>query len=438
MYMNQNIKVVVVVLLTMALANSVRIANQQRTISDAPITIVNKWSETEIMHETASPDTDTDAAPSPAQTHQLLMHQDVATLIQNTNSSDYKWIGNHWTAPPGIPTFTPRQLKSYFQKRNVLVIGDSTSRRFYYTLFALMTADDLDNVAVKELDAADVIDANKGNKVNLCPKEQGRAISDMGGRRWSVCRDMIAFGDDDSAAAAADAVSLSANDTTSLPADTAKNDTRTSTTSSRETVKFDHTIQYCYNNIDWLWRDEINEEEESSGNGNGTGTNAAPALNSNLQIFQKDYDLVIVAMGIWELAKSDVCDRANYQNVPNTTTVSRLEWMLESMQRNNPTDLQVVFRTSGFDTRHVNTDQKMWDANAVSKEFFHDLETKPGKGGRNANVTLVDWGGVLEKRSFGEDRIVGDHPAHYGLEARLLFIQQLMHELVKADLMKAT
>jgi hypothetical protein len=106
------------------------------------------------------------------------------------------------------------------------------------------------------------------------------------------------------------------------------------------------------------------------------------------------------------------------------------------MQRNNPTDHQVVFRTSGFDTRHVNKDKKMWDANAVSKQFFHDLETKPGNG-ISANVTLVDWGGVLEKRSFGEDRIVGDHPAHYGLEARLLFIQQLVHELVKADLMKA-
>ena len=39
---------------------------------------------------------------------------------------------------------------------------------------------------------------------------------------------------------------------------------------SRETVKFDHTlpagtIQYCYNNIDYLWRDE---EEESSGHNN--------------------------------------------------------------------------------------------------------------------------------------------------------------------------
>ena len=416
----------VAVVLLMALA-SVHIAKQQRTISgdndefSSTRTIIKKRSD---MHETATATrgvtSDSSSSdlnpkhrrqePEPAQTHQLLMHQNVATLIKNTNSSDYKWIGNHWAAPPGVPTFTPRQLKSYFQKRNVLVMGDSTSRRFYNTLFALLTADDLDTVAVKELDAAEVIDANKAEKVTKCTKEQGRAISEMGGRRWSECRDMIGVNDAVGASA-----SVSTNDTTSLPTN-AKN-------STREIVKFDHTIQYCYNNIDWLWRDD---EEESSGN------NTKPALNSNLQAFQKDYDLVIIAMGIWELAQPGACER----NAPNTTTVSRLEAMLESMQRNNPTDLQVVFRTSGFDTRHVNKDQKMWDANAVSKQFFHDLETKPGNG-ISANVTLVDWGGVLEKRSFGEDRIVGDHPAHYGLEARLLFIQQLVHELVKADLMKA-
>ena len=110
----------------MALASTVHIAKQQRTISDefppTPTTIKTKWSD---MHETAT-------SPTQSQTYQLLMHQDVARLIKNTNSSDYKWIGNHcWAAPPGVPTFTLRQLKSYFQKRNVLVIGDSTSRQFY-------------------------------------------------------------------------------------------------------------------------------------------------------------------------------------------------------------------------------------------------------------------------------------------------------------------
>ena len=189
----------------MALASTVHIAKQQRTISDefppTPTTIKTKWSD---MHETAT-------SPTQSQTYQLLMHQDVATLIKHTKSSDYKWIGNHWAAPPGVPTFTPRQLKSYFQKRNVLVIGDSTSRQFYNTLFALMTADDLDAVAVKELDAADVIDANKAEKVTKCTKEQGRAISEMGGRRRSECRDIICVED---AAGVSASVSVSANDTT--------------------------------------------------------------------------------------------------------------------------------------------------------------------------------------------------------------------------------
>jgi hypothetical protein len=78
-------------------------------------------------------------------------------------------------------------------------------------LFALMTADDLDAVAVKELDAADVIDANKAEKVTKCTKEQGRAISEMGGRRRSECRDIICVED---AAGVSASVSVSANDTT--------------------------------------------------------------------------------------------------------------------------------------------------------------------------------------------------------------------------------
>jgi hypothetical protein len=55
------------------------------------------------------------------------------------------------------------------------------------------------------------------------------------------------------------------------------------------------------------------------------------------------------------------------------------------------------------------------------------LEPKP-------NITLVDFGSVIFKRSFREKRIQGDHVAHYGVEARLLYAQQLMHELIKAEL----
>ena len=48
------------------------------------------------------------------------------------------------------------------------------------------------------------------------------------------------------------------------------------------------------------------------------------------------------------------------------------------------------------------------------------------------DVCLVEWGSVIRKRSFGDKKIQGDHPAHYGLEARLLFIQQLLLPLTNS------
>jgi hypothetical protein len=84
---------------------------------------------------------------------------------------------------------------------------------------------------------------------------------------------MIAFGVEDAAGTPAPA-SESANNIKILRLlcqliFNIKNDARTSIPTSRETVKFDHTlpgtIQYCYNDIDYLWRDE---EEESSGHNN--------------------------------------------------------------------------------------------------------------------------------------------------------------------------
>jgi len=62
------------------------------------------------------------------------------------------------------------------------------------------------------------------------------------------------------------------------------------------------------------------------------------------------------------------------------------------------------------------------------------MAQKDNVGGPKPNMTLVDFGSVIYKRSFNKDRIEGDHVAHYGYEARTLFVQQLMHELVKAEL----
>jgi len=111
---------------------------------------------------------------------------------------------------------------------------------------------------------------------------------------------------------------------------------------------------------------------------------------------------------------------------------------------------KVMFRTNGFDVRNPekNDDVLVLDSFEFAKHYFYDKKKQNeanlstnhdgAASSSTSNIGLVDWGGVLKHRSFGEDRIDGDHPAHYGLEGRTLYIQQLMHELVKSDLMKSS
>ncbi len=87
--------------------------------------------------------------------HELLSSESMlADRMKNTNSSDYRWVGNQWVPPPpGVQVFTSSQIKKYFSKRNVLVIGDSTSSRMHVTtMLSLMGAADLDNVKKIEVD----------------------------------------------------------------------------------------------------------------------------------------------------------------------------------------------------------------------------------------------------------------------------------------------
>ena len=76
----------------------------------------------------------------------------ILEIIKSTNSSDYTWLGNQFVPPPCVPIFTPSQIRTYFQQRNVLMLGDSTNRRAHGTLLAIFNAEDLDDVHVAALD----------------------------------------------------------------------------------------------------------------------------------------------------------------------------------------------------------------------------------------------------------------------------------------------
>jgi len=120
----------------------------------------------------------------------------------------------------------------------------------------------------------------------------------------------------------------------------------------------------------------------------------------------------------------------------NNNPIDHLKAALHALKDASSPNLQIAFRTVGFVDKKVDFDD-LWDMLVETKNFFDELNRNdflsPSKSNSAANMTLVDWGSNIVKKSFGQNRIVGDIHAHYGLGARLLFAQQLLHELLVAE-----
>lgn len=361
------------------------------------------------------------------------------------NSSHYTWTGNHFIPPDGVQTFHPDDFSSYFEKRNTLIIGDSTGRRAYATLYGIMAGKDPSNIHVKDIDAPKVIDFNKpvpGSRQERC-NDSERGLFPLGDPQF-VCRDL--HNATHSRSTVADAR------TRSMHIRTGKSDggVGTGTTANdnrRTTGRFDFIRRDCYQDILSFFIGDRDGGQKVS-----------------IEEAFGDYDLVVVTMGIWEAVNWEDCKMRIKTTDHKTTTltnVDKYDLVLGAMKELSSADLQVVFRTPGkseccrprknSSKRHspitncansncVRTlgfshtrvrDENIWElinhlkAKLIGEQYS---ETK------NHNITVVDWGTVVWKRSFDDDRLKGDISSHYGLEARLLFAQQLLHELLASDL----
>jgi len=175
------------------------------------------------------------------------------------------------------------------------------------------------------------------------------------------------------------------------------------------------------------------------------------------------YDMIIVSMGIWDAVMGDMCDwpfeegmkddddgeaTDGNEEAASAATTSRdklmdslkLDTYLNMLAQISNPKLRIVIRTPGFDSEKLGNPM-MWQINHRIMELFgRDLQEDAVGDYRyyykssSNNVTVVDFGSVIAKRSFGEDRINGDSARHYGLEGRLLFGQQLLHELLAAEI----
>ncbi|GFH55439.1 hypothetical protein CTEN210_11915 [Chaetoceros tenuissimus] len=376
--------------------------------------------------------------------------EDEALLLYN--SSEYTWAGNHFLPPQGVPTFTPIDYREYFSKRNTLFIGDSTGRRAYATLFAMMSScnNDYDNVKVKDMDSSTTIDFNKPLQVATSANSRTEVCNirtrNFHGINEFVCRDIL-------------------NATTWLLCPKNQEDLE------RNVTKKDLNATYTSNNtqidarsrFDFIRRDCLVDVHE---------------FFSKHDTLMQDYDLVVVSSGIWEILRPNGCKmnlpyfnkELNRTSTFTATIEMKVDALLDILTATSSSKLQIVLRSPGFDNRYSHDTRMMtigekmrklmmgtnssYAFSLASHEIFQN-ETAKGdhplravkpyssynySSWRNfskdigSNITFVDWQSVIAKRSFGEDRINGDINPHYGLEARHLFAQQLLHQLRKLEL----
>jgi hypothetical protein len=100
------------------------------------------------------------------------------------------WLGNQWIPSPEYRLYSPQEIKNYFSDHSVLVVGDSTARRQFATWYAIMNATSLDDVTLKEMDHASVIDVNK--KIKTEPSTGGYDLSrqlPITNKSWYYYRD---------------------------------------------------------------------------------------------------------------------------------------------------------------------------------------------------------------------------------------------------------
>lgn len=314
-------------------------------------------------------------------------------LLKNSSITNYTWVGNQWIPPKGVPTYSPTELLEYFSTRNVLFIGDSTSRRVWATAYALMNATDRTNIPRNDLDSHAVVDFHKRTK----PPFRQCQLDDRGARKESQRLQKIIFDQ------------YECRDLPGLNSySTGKNST---SVQIDKKGRFDFTYFTCYSQVAWL----VRPDEDNI------------IFNKHIKPY---YDLIIVGLGIWEIVEPEKCDN----NSPKDPHKNRLNRLLEHLKKQSSGELQIFYRSCGFDAREsLRSHQRTRDFDEVVDNFF-SFENSVENQEKKSNLTLIDWADPISKRSFGENRIKGDLPPHYGPEARTLFIQQVMHQLKKTEL----
>ena len=443
--------------------------------------ITNTYQD-EALHQSSA----LDESMSPAAPSSSSLSNTIPSIVSET---DYTWVGKSYFIPPeGIPMYTFRQMRQYFQDHSVLVLGDSTGRRSYATLYAILnrTTDTASSIAQEnstphqegarggqeivdeeELDHYSVIDVGKGGRnpdygclTHRSQDEFFNNATSNRGRIWKlnnttdfICRDMP-IGVPPTVLSQRTEVDYSRfrydriNDATNnensslLVNKTRALETNISTTalaskihpelqSHMQTAKhhpqfFDYGKTTCFKHVTRYVYHEMNSYNSRTFN---------------------EYDIVVIALGLWDVQRPRYCSDSKYN--PKSTPLDLVSQMIHSLHTwtsiessttkdsgssseealnhrfHSPT---IIVRTAGFDGRDIEMETSL--IKKLNNRIVELIDYYNNVLG-NKHLMYVDWGTAIEPRSFKESRIEGDMHPHYGLLARTLFAQMLMDKLTR-------
>jgi hypothetical protein len=284
------------------------------------------------------------------------------------------WIGNQWIPPPGYKLYSTREIQQFFQHRSVLFVGDSTARRQYGTFYGILNAtSNPDDVSIQEIDGERVVDVNQagGTVREPCPNAA-----------YNICRPMP----------------------------------------QNATNQMGYMTRLCLSHLLEVMQDEASSFWRE--------------LRSN------HYSVVIFSVGPWELMGRAECGDGRIGRKNQTEELFRA--LFERSQQHESTNF--VWRTWGSPgTSHASPSEGeiMWKRahayNQYTKQIIDGYESERRKQthesrGSSRGISYIDWGQAMLARLFPQEkRIVGDIDPHYGLEARLTFVQMLINHLVERE-----
>jgi hypothetical protein len=321
---------------------------------------------------------------------------------------NYTWVDRVWIPPRGVSYLELRDILSIFRSENTLFWGDSTARQEHQVLYQMIDEQQGDlNQTSLQLIGYNITNENEVMGGNTGGGHQRERIQqDINKAKGRPGYKNITY--HCPARAPRKGYKSLFRELGQLPGTrgpcTARNysdhfpDSWSAFALKEEpTGKLDFANSYCY-------RDTLKH------------------LQTHRDLILREYTVLILSVGMWEVGLPETCGKD-----PILELVELLDYVKDHLA--GPS-LLVVWKIHGPRAEpppsphdlpmHTDAAKDQTLAN-VARNWFHAQEEEEEQ--QSIHLQMEDFRWVVRDRSYGDQRIKGDHKAHWGLEVRLLSLE---------------